>query len=80
MENSDNWTDKEVIIAFTRMLRTVILWVPWLGVTLYAAVAKDLAFFDRPDIPLWLHVLFFVWLVISLPALVWVTLKKIWKM
>ncbi len=76
----DNWTDREVIVAFTRMLRTVILWVPWLIITLYFAVAKDLIFFDRPDIPAWMHVLFFAWLIITLPLVVWITLKKIWKM
>ncbi len=80
MEDRDNWSDKEVIAAFTRMLRTVIMWVPWFGITLYFAVAKDWAFFDRPDIPTWAHILFFAWLVVTLPLLAWLTLKKIWKM
>jgi len=80
MGKSDNWTDKEVVIAFTRMLRTVVMWVPFLMITLYFAVVKDLVFFDDPDIPTWMHILFFAWIIIMLPLLAWITFKKIWKM
>lgn len=79
MKDPNNWTDKEIISAFFKMVRTVILWVSWLIITLFCAVSKDLAFFDNPGIPLWAHVLFYAWVIITLPLIIWVTGKKIWN-
>lgn len=78
MRNPENWSDNEVISDFFKMVRTVIMWVFWLFFTLYWAVFQDLAFFDKPHVPMWEHILFFAWVVITLPLLIWITLKKIW--
>lgn len=78
MSDSNNWSDKEIISAFFKMLRTVVIWVIWLVFTLFWAVSKDLAFFDDPHIPLWAHILFFAWVIITLPLIVWITGRKIW--
>lgn len=73
------WSDKEVVIAFTRMLRTILLIVPFVLITLYFAVNRNLVFFDDPEIPMWHHILFFALIIILLPLLRWFILKRIWK-
>ncbi len=79
MKDSRNWTDKEVIKAFVRMLKTIVMWVVWLIISLYFGVEQGFAFFDDPQIKTWIHILFFAWVIIMIPLLIWVTFKKIWK-
>lgn len=80
MSQNDNWSDKEIIASFFKMVYTVALWVSWLVFTIYWGIAKDWAFFDNPHIHAWQHIVFFIWLVCTLPLWIWITLVKIWKL
>jgi hypothetical protein len=79
MGQNDNWTDREIIASFFKMVYTVVLWVAWLIFSIFLGIVKDWAFFDDPHIGLWQHIVFYLWLVCTLPLLVWVTVVRIWK-
>ncbi|HLR37342.1 MAG TPA: hypothetical protein VK084_04795 [Chitinophagaceae bacterium] len=78
MKESDNWSDKEVVEAFVHMLKTIILWVIWLVISLFFGVQKGWAYFNSPIVTTWEHILFFAWIVIMLPIVIRITFK-IWK-
>jgi hypothetical protein len=79
MSSNDNWSDKEIIASFFKMVYTVALWVAWLVFTIFWGIAKDWAFFYNANIHGWQHIVFFTWFAVTLPLLIWITVVKIWK-
>jgi hypothetical protein len=78
--SQDDWSDKDVTAAFLKMVLTLALWVFWMIFNIFWGIVKDLAFFDNALIPLWEHIVFFIWLVGTLPVMIWLTVVKIWKL
>lgn len=79
MSHNDQWSDKEIREAFAKMVMTLGLWVFWLMISIFWGIAKDWAFFDSQYVHTWQHIVFFAWLVCTLPVVIWVTRTKIWK-
>ncbi|MGH2642560.1 MAG: hypothetical protein ACRDE2_01305 [Chitinophagaceae bacterium] len=79
MGRNDQWSEKELKDAFFKMVYTLGLWIIFMMITIFIGVGKDWAFFDSSRIHAWQHILFFTWLVIVVPILIWVTVVKIWK-
>jgi hypothetical protein len=80
MSRNDDWNDKDIVSAFFKMVYTLGLWIFWLMFTIYWGIARDWAFFDHSGVPIWQHIVFFVWLTGTLPLIIWVTRTKIWKL
>jgi hypothetical protein len=79
MARNDNWTDKDIAAAFVRMASTLGVWISWLIFTLFWGIGKGWAFFDNETVQTWQHSLFYIWIVCTLPLLIWVTKAKIWR-
>jgi hypothetical protein len=80
MGRNDQWSEKELKEAFFKMVYTLGLWISFMMVTIFLGVGKDWGFFDSTHVHAWQHILFFAWLVIVIPILLWVTIIKIWKL
>jgi len=78
MSHNDQWSDEDIRAAFFKMMATLGLWVSWLMITLLWGIGKDWAFFDS-GISTWQHIIFYLWLVGTLPVVIWITVTKIWK-
>lgn len=78
MSHNDQWSDQEIRAAFFKMAATLGLWVTWLMITLLWGIGKDWAFFDR-GIALWQHLVFYGWVIVTFPVVVWITITRIWK-
>lgn len=72
-------TDKELLIMFSRIARSVLLWLFWLLLNAYWGIAKDYAFFDNPSIHGTGHLLFYAWFLGSMVLMIWITVRLIWK-
>lgn len=80
MGHNDQWSEKELKAAFFKMVYTLGLWILFMMITIFLGVGKDWAFFDSARIHAWQHIVFFAWLIIVIPVILWVTIKKIWKL
>jgi hypothetical protein len=78
MSHNDQWSDREIRAAFFKMAATLGLWVTWLMITILVGAGKDWAFFDKGIQP-WQHIAFYAWFVLTLPVVIWLTVRKIWK-
>lgn len=47
-------------------------------ITILVGAGKDWAFFDKGIHP-WQHIVFYAWFVLTLPVVIWLTVRKIWK-
>lgn len=72
-----NRIDPEIRQQFKRIALSLFSWIVWMLVNLILGVVLDLGFFDKPDIPLWQHILFFIWFLGSFAAMVRLT-YRIW--
>jgi hypothetical protein len=79
MGRNDHWSEKELREAFFKMVYTLGMWIFFMMVTIFLGVGKDWAFFDSSRVHAWQHILFFAWLIITIPLISWVTIVKIWK-
>lgn|GEM_PF-1862867 len=65
--------DPEIKRQFKKIWLSLFIWVVWLNVNMVAGVVFDLGFFDDPHIPVWAHVLFFIWFLSSFLGMSWIT-------
>ncbi|GAA4300141.1 hypothetical protein [Compostibacter hankyongensis] len=70
--------DPELISQFKKIALSLLIWLGWLILNTFLGVVLDLGFFDNPGIPLWVHILFFVWYAAGFAAMIWITKVKIW--
>jgi hypothetical protein len=70
--------DPDILKQFAKIVLTIFIWFWWLFLNMVLGIVLDLGFFDNPRIPLWLHILFFIWYIGGFIAMIWVTKKKIW--
>lgn len=68
--------DPEVTKYFRKILRSLFAFLMWLFVNVTAGIYAELAYSKRYSS--FVHILFFVWLTLSLVLLLWY-LYKIWK-
>ncbi|MBX5439523.1 MAG: hypothetical protein IRZ29_08285 [Thermoflavifilum sp.] len=65
--------DPEIKRQFKKIWLSLFIWVFWLNINMVAGVIFDLGFFDNPRIPVWAHVLFFIWFLSSFLGMSWIT-------
>jgi hypothetical protein len=68
--------DPEVTKYFRKILRSLFAFLMWLFINVTAGIYAELAYSNRYSS--FVHILFFVWLTLSLVLLLWY-LYKIWK-
>lgn len=78
MGSEQKGIDPELKRQFKKIALSLGIWLAWLFLNMILGVVFDLGFFDNPGIPLWAHLVFFVWYMGSFAGMIWFTAKKIW--